>query len=120
MANSNDEIVTRFCNAWGEGDLETIVESFTADAAYHNIPMDPIVGRTAIATILAMFFENSRIEFKTINQVVDGDTVMNERIDIITSGDSEISLPVMGVFETVDGKIAAWRDYFDLASYKGE
>jgi limonene-1,2-epoxide hydrolase len=25
-------------------------------------------------------------------------------------------LPVMGVFEVQDGKIAAWRDYFDMAA----
>ena len=28
----------------------------------------------------------------------------------------EIPLPVTGVFELVDGKIAAWRDYFDMAT----
>jgi limonene-1,2-epoxide hydrolase len=26
-------------------------------------------------------------------------------------------LPVAGVFEVRDGKIAAWRDYFDLATF---
>jgi limonene-1,2-epoxide hydrolase len=28
---------------------------------------------------------------------------------------SEISVPLMGVFEIADGKIATWRDYFDTA-----
>jgi limonene-1,2-epoxide hydrolase len=28
----------------------------------------------------------------------------------------ELALPVMGVFEVRDGRIAAWRDYFDLAT----
>ena len=27
-----------------------------------------------------------------------------------------IELPVMGVFEVRDGRIAVWRDYFDLAT----
>ena len=27
-----------------------------------------------------------------------------------------IELPVMGTFEVKDGKIVAWRDYFDLAT----
>ncbi len=31
-------------------------------------------------------------------------------------GDKNLALPVMGVFEIQDGKIAAWRDYFDLAT----
>ena len=28
-----------------------------------------------------------------------------------------IALPVAGVFELRDGKIAAWRDYFDLQTF---
>ena len=31
-------------------------------------------------------------------------------------GGKKIELPVMGVFEITDGKIAAWRDYFDMAA----
>jgi limonene-1,2-epoxide hydrolase len=32
----------------------------------------------------------------------------------------EISLPVMGTFEVVDGKIAAWRDYFDMNQFMSQ
>jgi limonene-1,2-epoxide hydrolase len=28
----------------------------------------------------------------------------------------DIPLPVTGVFEVVDGRIVAWRDYFDMAT----
>ena len=42
---------------------------------------------------------------------------MNERTDVMRRKDGgEIPLPVMGVFEVVDGRIAAWRDYFDMAT----
>ncbi len=42
---------------------------------------------------------------------------MNERTDVMRRKDGEpISLPVTGVFEIEDGKIAAWRDYFDMAT----
>ena len=44
---------------------------------------------------------------------------MNERTDVITTDGSSVSLPVMGVFELRDGKISAWRDYFDLAMFRG-
>jgi limonene-1,2-epoxide hydrolase len=33
-----------------------------------------------------------------------------------TDKDSELHLPVVGVFETSDGKIVAWRDYFDMTT----
>ena len=42
--------------------------------------------------------------------------VMNERTDVLRGLGKETSLPVMGVFEVVDGKIAAWRDYFDMGA----
>ncbi len=40
--------------------------------------------------------------------------VLTERIDTFTVGDVVAPLPVMGTFEVRDGKISAWRDYFDL------
>jgi limonene-1,2-epoxide hydrolase len=29
----------------------------------------------------------------------------------------KVELPVMGTFEVKDGKIAAWRDYFDMKQF---
>ena len=35
--------------------------------------------------------------------------------------DKTIELPVMGTFEvTADGKISAWRDYFDLNQFMSQ
>ena len=57
------------------------------------------------------------IDFQIQRQVSDETVVMNERIDVMHRKDGgEIPLPVMGVFEVVDGQIAAWRDYFDMAA----
>jgi limonene-1,2-epoxide hydrolase len=47
----------------------------------------------------------------------DGDVVLTERIDTFEMGGKDVVLPVMGVFEVRDGKIAAWRDYFDMATW---
>ena len=41
----------------------------------------------------------------------------NERIASSSPG-SWIELPVMDAFELRDGKICAWRDYFDLAQFQ--
>ena len=46
-----------------------------------------------------------------------GDRVIAERIDRTTVGGKKVALPCVGVFEISDGKIACWRDYFDLATY---
>ena len=41
--------------------------------------------------------------------------MLTERIDTFTMDGKKAPLPVMGTFELRDGKICAWRDYFDLA-----
>ena len=39
--SSNADIITGFMKAWGELDLDKIMDHFTEDAAYANIPMGP-------------------------------------------------------------------------------
>ena len=117
--HDNDALVAAFCDAWTAGDADAIVDAFTDDAVYHNIPMQPVAGRDNIAGLIRAFMGRGSIAFETVHQVTNGDIVMNERIDTITQGGSVIALPVMGVFEMRDGKIAAWRDYFDLQMFTG-
>ena len=35
-------------------------------------------------------------------------------------GGKTIAIPVTGVFQVRDGKIAAWRDYFDLKQFQAQ
>ena len=112
-------LIRRFCDAWGEGaGVDEIVDYFTDDAIYHNIPVDPAVGKEAIKATFAMFTTGvERIEFRLLNIAADGDTVLTERTDVFVLPNVTIELPVMGTFEVRDGKIAKWRDYFDLNQY---
>ena len=113
---SPEELVTAFCAEWKLGSAETIASYFSEDAVYHNIPMEPIVGRVEILTFLEGFISAfGGIEFTIHNQSANGATVLNERTDRFDLGDKHVVLPVMGIFEIVDSKIVAWRDYFDLA-----
>ncbi len=50
--------------------------------------------------------------------VADGAIVMTERVDNFLVGETRISVPCMGIFELRDGKIAAWRDYWDLRQFE--
>ena len=51
-----------------------------------------------------------------LHQAEAGNLVMNERIDYLTIGGKTVALPVAGVFEIENGKIKAWRDYFDAVT----
>ncbi len=115
------ETVRRFCAAWGTQELDAIIAFFTDDAVYHNIPMEPVVGPDQIkATIEGFSGGVESIELRLDAIAADGGTVLTERMDIFTFANGRIDLPVMGTFEIVDGKIAAWRDYFDLGMFMSQ
>ena len=77
--SSNADITTGFINAWCALDLDAIMDYFTENAVYTNIPMGPP--------------------------------------DILNLAGNVVKLPVMGIFEFTDGKISAWRDYFDMGPF---
>ena len=116
------DLIQRFCDEFGKGtSVDDIVDYFTDDAIYHNIPVDPAVGKDAIKATFAMFTTGvERIEFKMLNISGSGDVVMTERVDVFVLPNVTIELPVMGTFEVRDGKIAKWRDYFDLNQYMSQ
>ena len=115
------DVVSRFCAAWADGDLDVIIEFFTDDAVYHNIPVDPVSGKDAIRTTIAGFTKGvEKVEFRVGKIAAEGSTVLTERVDVFTLAAKTIDLPVMGAFEVRDGKIAAWRDYFDLNQFMSQ
>jgi limonene-1,2-epoxide hydrolase len=113
------QVVRDFCAAWEALDRQRILDAFTEDAVYHNIPMAPAKGKEAIGALLTMILAQAcdgvRFEIKHI--VAEGDIVLTERVDTFRMGDRTITLDVMGTFELRDGKILAWRDYFDMAQW---
>ena len=114
-----EAIVREFCAVWSTRDIDGILAWFADDAVYHNVPIAPVRGHAEIRGVLEMFVPPaSKIAFEVLAIASRGNLVFTERVDRFTVGDKEIALPVAGVFEVRDGKIAAWRDYFDLASYQ--
>ena len=115
------ETVTQFCDQVAEGDAAKAADFFSDDAVYHNIPLDPVTGRDAIRDTIGMFLGMAdKVWFDTLHIVADGPLVMTERIDHFVMGDRDIALPVMGTFVVNDGKITAWRDYFDMNQFTSQ
>ena len=115
------DLVRSFCDAWPRLDLDELAGYFTVDAVYHNIPVDPVVGRENIRATIAGFTAGiDKVEFDVLHAVAEGGIVLTERTDRFYGSGRVISLPVMGTFEVVDGKIAAWRDYFDLNQFMSQ
>ncbi len=119
MAKSNEQVVRDFCGAWLRRDLDELMSYFTPDAVYHNVPTDPKVGTAEIRGIFGAFLELMElIDLEVVNAAQSGDVVFTERRDHFRqAGKERFMLPVNGVFELRDGKIAKFRDYFDLATW---
>ncbi|MBB3046807.1 limonene-1,2-epoxide hydrolase [Litorivivens lipolytica] len=121
MPKDYERFMQEFVAAWCNKDLEALMGCFTDDAEYNNVPMPPInKGKDEIRAFIEGFLGSmDSIEFVVHRQVVNGDTVMNERTDHIVLNGKKIALPVMGVFEFREGKIARWWDYFDMGPFSG-
>ena len=117
------EVVCSFCAAWSNNaGAAELAAFFTEDAVYHNIPLAPVTGKQAIADTIASVLRPGPpgiegIDFRVINIAANGPVVMTERVDVFKLRDKSFELPVMGIFEVRDGKIGAWRDYFDMNQF---
>ena len=113
---SAEQVVRDFCAAASTRD-PALLRSFLADdVVYHNIPMDPAEGVDAAMAVIDTFLGMCEaLEFEIHHLASDGSTVLTERTDTFTIKGKTAPLPVMGAFHVSDGKITAWRDYFDMA-----
>jgi limonene-1,2-epoxide hydrolase len=117
MSNA-ERVVLDFLAAWPRGDIEELMAFFAPDAVYHNIPVPPVRGATAIREAFLAFARlMDSIEIENLHVAASGDVVFTERIDRFRNKTVTLDLPVAGVFEVRDGKIVAHRDYFDYQTW---
>src|SRR4051794_36415179 len=85
---------------------------FTTTSRWHrSLAGRPSPRRSPRSSGLAR--QASSIDFRVINIAANGPVVMTERVDVFRLPGKSFELQVMGTFEVSDGKIHAWRDYFD-------
>jgi limonene-1,2-epoxide hydrolase len=112
-------LVTALIRANEARDIEALLALLTDDVVYENVPMAAMNGHDEIRAMLTGFLGSAeRVEWEVLEQIEQGDVVMNERVDRFwLAGDVQVALRVAGLFKVRDGKISLWRDYFDLASF---
>lgn len=93
-------------------------ESITDDCVWQNSGFPTCEGKDACLGLYDGFNQNAGfvgLRVEMIAAAASGDTVVTERIDHLLNASGEVfaSLPLAGVLVVRDGKIAAWRDYFD-------
>ena len=117
-----EDVVRTFCKAVERCDPKELAGFFTADAVYHNIPIAAVTGRAEIEATLAQFISpGATCAFEIKGLAANGNLVLTERVDRFAMNGKRIEIPVMGAFEvTADGKISAWRDYFDMQQFMSQ
>lgn len=115
----NIALIRRFLEVCVRADPEEFARWFTEDAVWWNAPWKPVQGRDAIRETLRRGAERMvALPWEIRHIVADGDIVMVERVDHFMAGAARVSVPCMGIFELREGKIAAWRDYWDLRQFE--
>jgi limonene-1,2-epoxide hydrolase len=116
-----DETVRAMIAALERKDVAAAVEMMTDDVEYDNVPMGKVHGRDGVSASLQPFLNGcSRIEWIIHHQAATGDVVMNERTDRFEIKGRWAEAHCAGLFVLRGGKIALWRDYFDLPTVQAE
>ncbi|HIG39903.1 MAG: limonene-1,2-epoxide hydrolase family protein [bacterium] len=116
--NTNVQVIQDFINAWSNLDADELVEYFTDDGIYYNMPAQPVQGREKLRAFIGGFISSwTKTTWDTVNIMGEGNVVFAERLDRTVAGEVNVDLPCCGVFEMEDGKIKVWRDYFDMATF---
>ena len=74
--------------------------------------------REALKELISAFLDGwESTDWEIFNQRADRDTVMVERMDRTVVNGKHVDLPCFGLFQMSNGKIALWKDYFDMTTY---
>ena len=114
------DIALGFFQAWNNRSLNGIIEFLSEDCIYHNMPMEPINGRSEIEAYIAPVIDTTlSIEWNVLAIAEDAKgRILNERLDRLKFSQGWLEIPIMGLLEFSEGRISLWRDYFDLQDYQ--
>jgi limonene-1,2-epoxide hydrolase len=117
------QTVEAFIGHWNACDIDAMLALCAEGIVYHNVPMEPIHGTTAMRAMVEGFLADvAQCDWVVHAIAANGNTVLTERTDGFTFKDGRrAAVRVMGTFEIgADGRITAWRDYFDMLEFQRE
>lgn len=121
---ANKQVVADFIASWGDHDVDKTLSYVTDDCFYQNMPLEPMQGRAVMRKFLEPFFGKASfsapfsLQPEILHVVAQGDMVFQERIDHYVIGKAHYDIPDVGVYQIRGGKIASWKDYFDMAQFQ--
>jgi len=117
--SENKELAKRCALNWFELTPEMARELFTEDAIFESVSDQGVrvKGPEEIYELLDVYRNMcDRFETRLLNVAEESDVVLLERDEITYLKNGKcVTVPVMTSIQIRDGKIALWRDYWDLA-----
>jgi limonene-1,2-epoxide hydrolase len=116
-----ERLVLRFFDDCAKSDADLLIQYFTDDAVYSDSGLPPREGKEKIRAHLASMFDQLSLRIDTLHVASRDAIIFSERVDYLRMKSGRSSeIPVTGVIELRDGKIASWHDYFDLRTAERE
>lgn len=110
-------VVKEMIAAWKAADWKKVGDLFAEDGVLHSMMIEPVKGREAIYQRIAALGKGAPggvvLDVSHMG-VIDG-LVFIERVDRFTYNGKPGAVPVVGVLDVQDGKVKAWREYYDRA-----
>ena len=117
MESPNLILVQSFLDRLKTLDADRVLELTTPDVEYQNVPLPPDRGQEAVGRTLRMYGRVlTQFDYRLHNIAESNGVVLTERTDVLRGPLLDLEFWVAGTFEVRDGKIAVWRDRFDLAT----
>ncbi|MBA8826207.1 limonene-1,2-epoxide hydrolase [Saccharopolyspora lacisalsi] len=117
-AVEHELVVREFLTGMGPtpADVRSALDRFLTDDCVWENPGSPVCrGKEQIVALMPADFARLEVWFRCMATV--GETVLVERVEnMLRTDGSPIArnLKVMAAFELTEGRISAWRDYFDI------
>jgi limonene-1,2-epoxide hydrolase len=117
---TNEAVIREVIGAWESGIASgqaAIRKHFTHDCRWEQVGIPTTTGPEEAAELIGTMgqtgFIGVAVEYREVASA--GNVVFTERVDWVLRPDgSRVGpLPVVGVTEFRDGKISAWREYYD-------
>ena len=111
------ETARQMIAAWNTRNWEQVYELFAADGVLESMMLpEPTVGREAIKQRIGVLAKDiSKIELQIRHIGVADGVVFIERVDDFVYRGHHGRVPVVGVLEIQQGRVKAWREYYDRA-----
>ncbi len=99
-------------------DADSVLTHFAEDVVWLSPPLPLLRGKKTVERALRLLVRALRAyAYRDARWAVDGDRVFVERTEDLSLGPFTIELPVNSVVELRDGKVVAWRDYYDSITF---